>query len=105
MIRPLYAYYQSFSQQGVNPPDIAVAGLERAFELAPEDLSVRVNHAFALAKKGEFDRAIKLAQTVAFDPHDGGGGEDLLTQLEQMRARAEGRETPNDPATSAKADS
>ncbi|MFP3813450.1 hypothetical protein, partial [Bacillus sp. SIMBA_005] len=47
----------------------------------------RMNYAFALANGGEFDRAINLARIVAFDPHDGGGGEALLDQLEAMRDR------------------
>jgi hypothetical protein len=96
---PLFAYFRSFTQQGINPPDIAIAGLAQAFELAPENLDVRINHAFALAGKGDFARAIKLAQTVAFNPHDNGGGEGLLDQLERMQARAEGRELPDSEAT------
>lgn len=96
---PLFAYFRSFTQQGVNPPDIAIAGLAQAFALAPENLDVRVNHAFALANKGDFAQAIKLAKTVAFDPHDEGGGEALLNQLDAMQARAEGRDVAASEAT------
>lgn len=96
---PLFAYFRSFTQQGINPPDIAIAGLAQAFALAPENLDMRINYAFALANKGDFARAIKLAQTVAFNPHDNGGGEGLLDQLERMQARAEGREEADEDET------
>ena len=81
---PLYAFYQSFIDQRVRPIDIAVEGLGRAFALAPENVQVRISYAFALANKGDFDPAIKLAQSIAFDPH-GSGGEGLLDQLEAIR--------------------
>lgn len=84
---PLYAYYRSFGDQQVRAPDIAIQGLARAFALAPENIEVRINYAFALANGGDFTTAIKLAQSVAFDPHDGGSGEQLLDQLEAMRER------------------
>jgi hypothetical protein len=96
---PLFAYFRSFTQQGVNPPDIAIAGLAQAFALAPENLDVRINHAFALANKGDFAQAIKLAKTVAFNPHDEGGGEGLLNRLEAMQARAEGRDVADSDDT------
>ncbi|WP_432769250.1 MAG: hypothetical protein HEQ22_00485 [Sphingopyxis sp.] len=96
---PLYAYFESFTDQGVRPPDIAVQGLERAFALAPENIQVRVAYAFALANKGSFDPALKLAQSIAFDPH-GSGGEQLLQQLERMRDR----ESPNSASEPAASD-
>lgn len=86
---PLYAYFRSFQQQGITPPEIAIKGLEQAFSLAPEDVQLRMEYAYSLANKGEFAPAIKLAQSVAFDPH-GGGGEQLLEHLEAMRDRREG---------------
>lgn len=84
---PLYAYFQSFLDQRVRPSDMAIKALERAFALAPENVGVRVSYAFSLANQGEFEPALKLAKTVAFDPHDGGGGEHLLARLEAMQAR------------------
>lgn len=85
---PLSAYYKSFINQGMRPPPIAIDGLARAFNLAPENIELRMNYAFALANDGKFDEAIDLAKIVAFDPHDGGGGEELLNQLEKMRQYA-----------------
>lgn len=88
---PLAAYYRSFVNQGMRPPPIAVDGLARAFHLGPEDIGTRMNYAFALANDGKYDSAIALAKIVALDPHDGGNGEALLAQLEDMRKSAEGK--------------
>ncbi|MCA0210443.1 MAG: hypothetical protein LCH74_15390 [Proteobacteria bacterium] len=88
---PLAAYFRSFLDQGRVPPPIAIEGLGRAFLLAPENIGVRVSYAFALANGGKYDEALKLAKAVAFDPHDGGQGEQLLAQLEKMRERSNGR--------------
>jgi hypothetical protein len=93
---PLYAYFKSFLDQGMRPPPIAIQGLGRAFQLAPENIGVRVSYAFALANDGKFDDALKLAKAVAFDPHDGGQGEELLDQLEAMRERSQGRASAAD---------
>ena len=87
---PLSAYYKTFINQGIKPPSIAIDGLARAFHLGPESIEARMNYAFALANDGKFEKAINLARIVAFDPHDGGGGEELLGQLEKMRKYAEG---------------
>ena len=82
---PLYVYFQSFVDQGKRPPDMAIEGLEQAFRLAPENLELRVAHVFALANRGRFASAIKLAQSIAFDPHMGAQARPLLEQLLRMR--------------------
>jgi len=95
---PLYAYFKSFIDQGRRPPPIAIDGLARAFQLARENIGVRVSYAFALANDGKFDDALTLAKAVAFDPHDGGQGEQLLAQLERMRERSKARASAADAA-------
>lgn len=95
---PLYAYFRSFLNEGKRPSDMAIQALERAFVLAPENIEVRVSYAFALANLGEFDRAIRLAQTVAFDPHDTGRGDMLLQRLEAMRDRRKAATTDDEEA-------
>lgn len=82
---PLYAYFRSFLDEGARPTEPALKALERAFSIAPENIEVRVAYAFALANGGEFDSALALAKSVAFDPHDNGRGEAMLKQLEKMR--------------------
>lgn len=92
---PLYAYFQSFIHQHAKPPEIALQGLARAFSLAPENINMRVTYAFALANQGRYDDAIKLAKTVAFDPHDDGNGQMLLSQIEQLRNHGEAHGSKN----------
>lgn len=90
---PLYVYFQSFIDQGKIPPDIAIQGLEQAFRLAPENIEMRVAHAFALANRGQFTSAIRLAQSIAFDPHMGAQARPLLEQLLRMRDQRYGGRT------------
>jgi len=87
---PLYAYFDSFLAEGKRPSDMAIKALERAFALTPENIEMRVAYAFSLANQGQFDPAIRLAKTVAFDPHDNGQGEAILARLEAMRDRRSG---------------
>lgn len=87
---PLYAYFDSFLAEGKRPSEMAIKALERAFVLTPENLEMRVAYAFALANQGEFDPALRLAKSVAFDPHDNGRGEAMLARLEAMRDRRAG---------------
>lgn len=87
---PLYAYFDSFLAEGKRPSEMAIKALERAFVLTPENIEMRVAYAFALANQGEFEPALRLARTVAFDPHDNGRGEAMLARLEAMKARRAG---------------
>lgn len=98
---PLYAYFESFLEEGKRPSDMAIKALERAFILTPENIQMRVAYAFALANQGKFDPAIRLAKTVAFDPHDNGQGEAMLKQLEAMRERRAG--AGGEPSSAAEA--
>lgn len=101
---PLYAYFESFLMQGKRPPAIAIKGLERAFSLTPENIEMRVSYAFALANQGNFEPALRLAKTVAFDPHDNGRGEAMLARLEAMQARRAGATGTDKEAVASDAD-
>ena len=98
---PLLAYYESFLGQRSALPDIAVDGLARSFELAPENVGVRISYIFALVDRGEFDTAIQLAKSVAFDPHGNGDELALLERIEAAKARRDGKkaDTGDVPAT------
>lgn len=87
---PLYVYYQSFAEQREMAPTAAIDGLEKAFRLSPENIRFRVAHAFALANRGQFGSAIRLAQSIAFDPHMGAQARPLLNQLMRMYAESRG---------------
>ena len=72
---------------------------ERAFTLAPEVVEFRYQHAFALTTRGEYDRAIRLLEIIANNPH--GRGEDADRIIESIR---EIRERFGDPEGASDAD-
>ncbi len=84
----LTAWYDSFPMQRRRPSKTARDGLARAFALAPEVPELRARFALDLAEQGRFDDAIKVAQTLVFDPHSGKQGQTLLSRIEAMRAGA-----------------
>ncbi|RGP41120.1 hypothetical protein BPTFM16_01416 [Altererythrobacter insulae] len=64
--------------------------LERAFALAPESGQIRFSYAAHLANNGEVDRAIRLLQIIANDPHGrGASAASFIEQLETYRADAD----------------
>jgi hypothetical protein len=86
---PLVAWYDSFGAQGIEPTKNASDGLSLAFNLAPESSELRVKLAFDHARLGNFDKAIKLVEPLAYDPHDNTAGQALLTQIKAMRELSE----------------
>lgn len=68
---PLIFFYRSFLDEGVAPTPNAVAGLQTASALAPEDEGVRLTlaHQYLIDKKLPEARA--ALATAAFDPHGG----------------------------------
>ena len=81
----LVGWYDSFGLQGRKPSQTARDGLARAFELVPEQPEIRARYAYDLAQQGRFDEAIKLAETLAFNPHGGNQGDLLLERIKAMR--------------------
>lgn len=67
---PLIGYYLTYKQSRTPPPRIAVQGLERAFELAPYDASLRVLTARQLLvdRRGAIARQVLLP--LAHSPHE-----------------------------------
>lgn len=88
---PLFAYYRSFGQQGVAPPALSLDGLRRAYQMAPEDRTIRMTYASALADQKKYAPAIRLVETVAFDPHSGPGSEEARRILKRLKAAQEGK--------------
>jgi hypothetical protein len=82
---PLLAWYESFVMQGKEPPKNAADGLALAFNLAPEAAELRIKYAFDLVRQDNYDAAIKLLEILAFDPHGGDQGRDLIDRLKRMR--------------------
>jgi len=88
---PLFAYYQSFGQQGLLPVSSSLDGLRRAYEMVPEDPKVRITYASALATRKYYAAAIRLVETVAFDPHNGPGAAEARSILKRLHAAQDGK--------------
>lgn len=83
---PLVYYYRSFTEQGREPPDVAISGLVRAAELAPFDLGLRMNVAMALIQTGRQSEARVALGPVAFNPHGGEGAQAARNLLDRLAA-------------------
>jgi Flp pilus assembly protein TadD len=68
---PLIYYYQSYTRQGAQPSENARAALERASQLAPFDLGLKLNVAAMLLGEGKIELARAFLQPVAVNPHGG----------------------------------
>ena len=68
---PFILYYDSYRAQGIAPTANAVKGLERAFELAPQDQSLRMRMARQYLVDGKGAEARAILVPLAFDPHGG----------------------------------
>jgi len=82
---PLIFNYKIFTEQGLEPPPLALAGLERAMELAPFDLGLRMNLAMQELRFGKRDLARRNLAPVAYNPHGGGlakAAQEALAKME-----------------------
>ena len=66
---PLLLFYDSFAMAGEKPRPAAVAGLHRAFQLAPQDPSLRFKSARQHLLDGEVDAAKQALRPLAYSPH------------------------------------
>ncbi len=104
---PLVYYYLSFREQGNEPSALAVQGLERAVQLAPFDLGLRM----MLAKEqlsGKRQAAARLNLTpIAYNPHGGGLAEAARKMLARLDADPAwdgmGEDAPEDSAAAGEA--
>lgn len=67
----LFHYYRSFAMTGGKPPKLAVDGLQRAVEVAPFDLGLRMTLAMHDLREGRPDWAKANLSPVAYNPHAG----------------------------------
>lgn len=89
---PLIYFYMSFALAGATPPEVAIQGLERAAELAPFDLGLRVTVARQQALDGKLASARANLVPAAYNPHGGPQAErarQLLDRLTDGLAPAE----------------
>lgn len=66
---PLAVFYNSFRLAGERPRESAVRGLERAFELVPQDKGLRFMLASQQISDGQIDQAKRTLRPLAYDPH------------------------------------
>ncbi|MEY2943578.1 MAG: hypothetical protein RLY97_1592 [Pseudomonadota bacterium] len=78
--RPLFEYYLSQISTGKPPSDNAIMGLAQAVALVPQEQSMRITYASALANQKKYDAAIAAIAVVANNPH-GGGASDYARQM------------------------
>jgi len=65
----LWLFYISYRSQAIKPTTNAVAGLERAFQLVPQDDGVRFTLAGQYLSDGRLVEARKALVPLAYDPH------------------------------------
>ena len=68
---PLIYYFRSFAESGRRPSATAVQGLERAAELAPFDLYLRLSLATQQLQDGRTEQARANFLPIAYNPHGG----------------------------------
>lgn len=86
---PLVYFYRSFAERGAEPSELAVHGLERASELAPFDLGLRLNLAAHQIVAGELEEARHNLVPVAYNPHGDGMANGARLVIERIDAGGE----------------
>jgi len=98
---PLYLFYQSYREQGIRPTANAIAGLERAFVLVPQDGSVRMSLVDQYLADNRLAEARAALAPLAFDPHlpPGSSAATLLAEID-ARLKAAKDQAPANASTS-----
>lgn len=84
---PLIHFYRGYTERGETPTPLAVQGLERAAELAPFDLALRMTLAQQQIFEGRFRQARRNLTPVAYDPH----GSELAELARKLLAEIDGK--------------
>jgi tetratricopeptide (TPR) repeat protein len=87
---PLIYFYRSFAEIGREPTENAKAGLERAAELAPFDLGLRMSVAQMQIREGRYKAARYNLTPIAHNPHGGGAAEAAKALLASIEGKADG---------------
>ena len=90
----LSEYHRAFERQGVPAPADAVRGLERAFELVPQDSALRMRFATLLVGRRQYRRAATVLAPVVFSAHEDKVRDQAAALLESIRSLADGAEMP-----------
>lgn len=82
---PLYMFYDTFKEEGVEPPMAALQGLIQAVQLAPYDTSARFEGAKALMKHGNGKDAEVLLSAIAYNTHGLGQAKAARAMIDLIR--------------------
>lgn len=82
----LVLFYSSFTQAGEKPSENAVLGLNRAFELAPEDPRLRFAVAWQALADGQPKFARSILASLTYDPTAGGRSQKALAAIDLLDA-------------------
>lgn len=84
---PLIYFYRSFVDRGEQPTPLAVKGLERAAELAPFDLGLRMTLAQQQISEGRFAAGRFNLKPLAYYPHPNVGSAAAKVLLDQIEGK------------------
>jgi cytochrome c-type biogenesis protein CcmH/NrfG len=87
---PLIYYYRSFRERGKEPTETARRALERAYELAPFDLSLAYELGMLYASEGKIAMATSAFKPIAASPHGGAPASRAREYIEQLAGKPEG---------------
>lgn len=94
---PLAAYYFTYGLAGETPNELAMNGMARAVQLAPQDPFLRIDFGGALADAGQNEMAIRIFEPLAYSPHPNSLQAYALRMVEWLRSGATGTR-PTRPA-------
>ena len=86
---PLVYFYMSFGREGRKPSDNAVHGLERAVELAPFDMGLRMTLVMQQIRDKRYAHAKANLAPIAYNPHGGGGSNMAQKLLDRLNNSAD----------------
>lgn len=82
----LAGYYLTYALSGEQAPEDALIGLDRAFDLAPFDTSIRTTLAHQLLVENRDKEALILIGTITNDPHSGKRAERYRALVDKLKA-------------------
>lgn len=85
---PLFFYYLSFTEQDKKPSENAVAALNRAVDLAPFDLRLRMTRAVQELRDDQKQQALRDLRPIAYDPHSGAFAQSVRGLIGRIEAGA-----------------
>lgn len=97
---PLALYYRYHQMRGGEMPDVGYDGLAKAYALLPQNPEYRANYAASMAARGDYARASRLLDPLAFSPHPSGMREWAVGQKAEYDTRAKEKAPPAKPPAS-----